>query len=185
MLAKRKIVYGYSNIQPAPADPYLTRAFKFNEYDLHFNQQGDLSDRQFQTLRQHRTFATCLVALIALVPLVMWFGLTREQPLWAQLVALGGVSAFICLPLFAIVWSFWSRYSRDMYDAPIVRATGSLALDLNTGRNGVYLAMKIDGQQFRLNKAQFLALKNRDVYTVYYTPNTRRLLSIAHEEDEL
>jgi len=183
MLTKRKIVYGHATTTPAPTDPYLMRAFKFNEYDLHFNQRGDLSDRQFQTLYEHRRFATVLLSAIALFPLLMWFGLRGDMPLIPQIIVFGGVSLLVCVPLLGVAWRFRSRYSNDMYDAPIARVTGLLELDITTGRQGMYMMMTIEGQQFKLNKAQFLAVKNREPYTVYYTSNTNHLLSICHEED--
>jgi len=182
MIAKRKIVYGQATTQPAPADPRLMSAFNFNEYDLHFNKRGDLSDRQFQELRQQRTFATLLLSAIASFPLLMWLGLRMDFPLLPQFIAFGAISLLICAPLFGVAWSFWSRYTHDMYDAPIFRATGEIDLDMRVTRNGAYLSMTIDGQQFKLNKAQFLAVKNRDIYTIYYTSNTKRLLSICHED---
>lgn len=180
MIAKRKIVYGYTSTEPAPADPYLMAAFNFNEYDLHFNQQGDLSDRQFKDLRERRTYIILFITLVAIFPFIL--GMTTN--LGSIYVPLIGFYIVITIIWLKLVWTYWSRYSNDMYDAPIARVTGDVQLNFESPRrSGTYaLTMTINEQHFQLNKPQFLAMKNRDMYTVYYTPNSKHLLSIAHED---
>lgn len=185
-MAKRKIVFGYAETEPAPANSYLMEAFKFTAYDLHFNQEGDLSDTQFERLSNLRRFTVGLLTAIACFPLLVWFGLNSQAQLLEQVLVFGGVTVLICLPLLCVAWSYGARYYKDMYTAPIESTTEKVHLDVYTSsRRGASLTMRIGKETFSLNKKQFLALKNRDIYTVYYTPNTKRLLSIDHEESTL
>jgi hypothetical protein len=45
--------------------------------------------------------------------------------------------------------------------------------------------MKIADVTFKLNKKQWLALKNHEAYTIYFTSNTKIVLSIKHDGNNL
>ena len=174
-MAKRKVIFAYSNSQPEPADPYLMRAFSFNAYDLHFNQQGDLSETQYHRLHRHRKIVSYLFLASVFAPLLAWYSSTRQIPLPIQMTGLGFVTLLFVIPLMIVTGAIWRRYELDIYDSRVRGVTG--VVNLNSGHHSG-ASMRVADRVFRLNRKQWLALSNDESYTIYFIPNTKIVLSI-------
>jgi len=174
-MAKRKVIFGYSDSQPQPADPYLMRAFCFSDYDLHFNQQGDLSETQFYRLQRHRNIVSYLFLASVFIPLIAWYSTTRAIPTIVQMSWLACVMILFVMPLMIVTVSMWRRYELDIYDSRVRRVTGAIKLN-SSHHSGA--SMIVADQVFRINRKQWLVLKNHKAYTIYFVPNTKIVLSI-------
>lgn len=176
-MAKRKVIFGYSDTQPEPADPRLMTAFSFNAYDLQFNQQGDLSETQFYRLQRHRNITSYLFLGILFIPVMAWYISTRAIPMIIQMTWLAFVILLFVIPLMVVTVSIWRRYESDIYDSRVCHVTG--IVDLNSGYHSG-ASMIVKDRVFRLNRKQWLALTNQGAYTIYFAPNTKIVLSIKH-----
>ena len=168
-MKKRKIVYGYAQSNPPPANPHLMEAFKFTAYDLLFNQNGDLSDTQFKRLSNLRWFTIGLLAAIASIPIILGIGISPWLDELQHTVLFGSIMFIISMPFFGAAWSYGARYYKDIYTAQIESITDKVHLDLHTGQYGASLTMQIGKERFRLNKKQFLAFeKSRYLHDILY-----------------
>jgi hypothetical protein len=104
-MVKRKVIFSYADAQPNPADPYLMEAFNFTEYDLHFNQHGDLSEQQFYRLQKRRQITIYTLFGLSLMPLGAWHLFAQEiSQIQQEIGVVIVVVFFYCIGKYKIEW---------------------------------------------------------------------------------
>ncbi|HEX2623452.1 MAG TPA: hypothetical protein VHL11_24995 [Phototrophicaceae bacterium] len=150
----------------------LAQAFEFDEDTLSANRQGQLTSDQ-----RHRLITARNDGIIWTTTGVVGMAFTIVV---ARLLNLNfdcySSAAILACAAFALLYGRTvSRRNRDLHDNRIAAVEGVIQLSLGSGKSH---GLVIQDLYFSLNNQQFLALKNRDPYVIYYLSHTRRLLSI-------
>ena len=157
-------------------DKRLSKAFEFAPDDLAANRQGKKSESQIAQLKDKSQVELILKGAGTLVGLP--FVLLLSSAISVNPIGL-------CI-LFVVVMAGWmwigsTKYKRDIEQNAAQKICGEISLDITpniTPRYSVSYELHIEKLTFRVDSDRFLALKNRDRYCIYYTPNVRHILSI-------
>lgn len=163
-------------------DPIVMDAFDFNADDMYINQQGDISDYQLGCLKNSRLTNTAIWLGLMFIPILFGvFFMQKYQGFSSQPgMTVWMMVGLVCLILLIAARNIWNRYTDDMYHNQVEEISYTIDMDIeNEGKSGISYTLYIVDLRFKLNKKQFLALKNRELYTLFYTPSTKKLLSIA------
>ncbi|MEO0565190.1 MAG: hypothetical protein AAF125_23990 [Chloroflexota bacterium] len=164
----------------------LQRGLNFTEDDLLANRAGFVSDRQ---KRYYTTsYTVILIVFVAIgVSFGLWFPfgliwqeMTASWAAWYErglmgLILLLMIGIVVGLPA-AGIW-IWHRYTRDVRRGDVLRAYGVARRARDASDTGAYFYVTIGGQQFMLHYGGWRAFEDGKLYTVYYMPRSRQIVS--------
>ncbi len=160
----------------------LMEALNFDETDLAANREGRFSQDQYEDLsRRWRTMLIAMAFLVIFSPVMCILTIivhehnSASRDFNAYLFA-AMAAAFGCL----LIASNYKRVKADLDGAEVRIVEGRVSLDVKSNQD---LSIRIRNQKFRVKKEVFLAFKNGDPYVIYYTPNTRAILSVEWLRD--
>jgi hypothetical protein len=175
-------------MQKPKVDPDLAYGLNFTAEDLAANREEYMSLSQRDMLlqkRQERLGKSVLYAAI-------YFGA-------ALFVLLAAISNEGTLCIFAPIWialffvgfsvaangrMFWRQTNEDLMKGDIAESNGRVILETIEVRRGSYrYEIHLNDSTFEVEKEAFLRFKHLDYYTLYYTPNTRIILSAESMEE--
>ena len=163
----------------------LLSALQNFESDLKSNRLGQLSPHQYEKLSEKRLKETGLRSIpIPILAIELWMnrrGMGFDSLYFPSMYCsdILIVLAFAGLMAFSIWYALkpWSQYSRDLRDRQVERAEGRVVQ--NPKQRGRYTSysIQIAGQEFKVEGRVMLAFQNGGQYRVYYTPNSRTVVS--------
>lgn len=154
-------------------DP-LWSAFGFSEDDLVANRSGQMTKEQRRKLfKQLHNTVLIFIGLILLILFVFSLGQapTDDQRCFKGIliavVSYLGVHTALNLLI-------------DIYRESVDKVCGFVALDAHAQYRSfrVQYQLRVREVYFALNKAQFLAIRNGELYCIYYAPKSRCILSM-------
>jgi hypothetical protein len=163
------------------ADKYedvLMKAIGFNEEALELNRQGKLSVPQLDAVKWHRDLNGCGLVIVILGFIVVFrlFGGVISSFTGCMV---GLIAGGLCISTLYSVFNEWYKTNQDVNKSRIEIIEGYMTIDVKQeGNKTVYCVVSIEGIEFIVKKKVFLAFKNGEPYRIYYTPNTKRILSV-------
>ncbi len=155
----------------------LQQAIGFELEDISTNEEGRLSDTQRQSLRRD-TAQWLLFAFVAALFYVWNIKSFLEGARTNYELGSFILIFILAAPVVLFVTNKSLRLTGDFIRAKVFCATGQIALDVSkTGKGNVKYDVMVDGIHFDVSKTVFLAFKNNESYTIYYTPLSKRILS--------
>jgi hypothetical protein len=168
------------------AMPTLMSAFNFTPADLDANQHGFMTKEQRARLRQKRWEKIVPYGfIVGVFALVVGCSLTAIPNLEFSLA--GRVVSILCIMLAGMViplisfWRQWQRIKLDLDKGDVNIRKGPVLLDIIGGREykgSVSYKLHMGDIWFDISKEQLLALKHGERYQVFYSPNSKVLLSV-------
>jgi hypothetical protein len=142
----------------------LMETIGFTEDELKLNQEGYISEHQYNVLYERRNLWLIGILLLGCVLIILLFGIGFNFP-----HILVGVGVFYCSQK-------WLMINSDLRQRRSLSIEGRVSLDVGGGKGQSYTLM-VENEQFAVNKNVFLAFKNGDPYRLFYTPYSKHLLS--------
>ena len=157
-------------------DKRLRKAFEFTPDDLAANRAGKLTENQITKLQdwQHLNSVFHFVGGLFAIPLVMLFG----SSISSELSITVGILVICLLAIAGSAYASIQRYRKDIIGSIAESACGLVELDVGWSKYSDNFTLEIDSFRSSVDRQQFLALKNGNPYCVYYSPRTKRILSI-------
>lgn len=163
----------------------LATVFNFTDEDLAANRAGKLSERQRLHLRTRIRQRAWLAAAVYVVIGILLVFLSSGG--WETFA--GGLLAISVPPLVVSLLLGYEVYrlSKTHNQNEVRQIEGRVALDVKTtstqygSQHG--FSMTVNDVRFGLKQPQFLAFKNGDPYTIYYTPN-KQIVSVEWLRDD-
>lgn len=166
--------------KPKKYEERLMIAFAFDEDDLEANEKGYLSQDQFGQLQakyKKSILELLLLSFFALVlsPLIF----SAISTLIMSLVVSVAVLAVLG---FALVPNIY-RLRKDLNENRVLVSEGRIELSDKHEQDGIRYFLYVNQIRFPISKKRHSALKNWDPYLVYYTPHTKRIMSVEWLRD--
>jgi hypothetical protein len=158
----------------------LMTGLTFTERDLRSNREGELSDSQHERLRRERgAYLSRSALVLSISPVAGIYAIaeagrllhTPVPLLLLVALALGGYALYVWLRLRRLGGDLRSGYAASVEGV----AQRSTAHDPTRGQHRYTLT--IGDTRFEVSKRVYDAFEDDQRYRVYYTPNTRTLLS--------
>jgi hypothetical protein len=163
-------------------DPDLAVGLNFDADDLVANRAGKMSNEQERRLRDVMTkTAAPLVITVPALCLWMSLGMTLlnqsgiQRQTGNQPILMIGIGFLTLVPLIftILVINRLRLLISDSNKMVVESLSGKVFLDPNPRR----YSLVIEGINFQLSRDAFIRFKSHEYYTVYYTPNSRVVLS--------
>jgi hypothetical protein len=148
----------------------LMEALDFDEDDLEANRAGQLSEVQYNNMYSKRMVFIYVFVTLSTVIVFMSI-LTLSLNLFVMATAI----------------IFFMRMKLHQFDndlkGNVLPMEGVVKLDVITNKihtnvsSGVAYSIRINDRKLNVEKKAFLAFKNGDPYRIYFTPNTKKILS--------
>ena len=177
---------------PEP-DPLLAQALQFDRDDLTANRAGWLTVRQETHLtEQQRTAQRWMITFggAAIGVAVSWSLASTLADIQVELLVLGAVLIlFALVQLLSIVqvhFQNWQALGIDVEVGAVASISGPVVLSTQPNASGPLSRLRgsattymisVAGSQFQVAQQVYTAFRNTDYYTVYYTPQSRQVLS--------
>lgn len=157
--------------KPKYDPPEMINPLYFTQSDLDANRAGTLSKNQRAKLQYkcRRTLRHAGFTVLIGGTAVLLFS-SASGLLWIIVLASIVLSG-------TYIYQWWQA-AGDLKDGTVTQVSGHVMLDVHPGRYDTYYSVTVAGQRFNVSKEIFLAFKNGDPYTLYYTPISRTLLSV-------
>jgi hypothetical protein len=158
----------------------------FEPTDLWANRDGRLSKKQLHLIYQRRaTYMHLVCAFLVMAIVCALYGMSRlfvfqETNLMTLIIAMMGVS-MLC-GFYANLQ--FSKYNSDLYQGEVAVQEGRVTLDLFGSNSSAQFYVRVGDEKFAISKQTFLSFKNRDMYRLYYAPNSKVLLSVEALREE-
>ncbi|MBI1257618.1 MAG: hypothetical protein GC204_09120 [Chloroflexi bacterium] len=165
--------------KPKKYEERIMAALNFDEDDLAANAAGSLSQAQRADLDAEQR-RSALVVIFIVLPMIAWLGIGLY---FGGLAAASLLILAILAPIFAIPVLIYAaklfRLRRDAQAGDVRTAEGRVSLSMRAvSANNVQCTLKVGDVKFMVKEKAFLAFKNGDPYSIYYTPYSRRILSV-------
>jgi hypothetical protein len=168
----------------------LMRVLRFDEDDLEANRAGTLSTRQVADLKAERRSQIFWLVFFSLLYLgVVSLILMRSNlnsPLALSLI--GAVVVGIGVVGIGVAgFGYVTRIKplgKDIRENKALAVDGRADLSLKRQGSQIKYALAVGKLRFPIQKDEFLSFKNRDPYCVYYTPHSKRILSVEWLHDD-
>ncbi len=156
----------------------LMAAFNFDEDDLEANQGGYLSQRQINRLKAVRNRSLSTFVLLALLFAFLAFFIVAAG-FHPPTILPSVVTAFVViLAVYSISGTKPGAIIRDLSDNQAAVSEGRVDLLLSNAQYGSEYFLRVENVRFTVTQNAFLAFKNGDPYRIYYTPRSRKILSV-------
>jgi hypothetical protein len=142
----------------------LMEALHFTQDELKLNQEGYMSERQYNVLYERRTSWLIGVLLLGCLLIILFVAISFNFP---HVVV--GIGVFYC-------GQKWLMFNSDLSQRRSLSIEGRISLDIG-GNKGQNYTLMVENEQFSVNKNVLLAFKNGDPYRIFYTPYSKHLLS--------
>ncbi len=161
-------------------DSMLAEALKFTHDDLSANRDGYMTKEQRKRLRliglsQYLPSAVGSIVFGAAFILCLLLLLARLRD--NTLLILSAFFGFGSLWLAGYAYVQRRKFKADLEKGDVVEAAGQINLNIFGLSNRVSFSIGIEKQRFRVTRQILLVFKNGEPYRIYYTPNTKTLLS--------
>lgn len=167
--------------KPKKYEDRLMEALAFDEGDVEANRAGYFSEAQKARLnrdRRSQALGEMFLLVLSLVGIVLVLGAVNLAYLTPPILAvLVGIGAFF-LGLAALIWARSSRTRADLRENRVAEAEGRVDLVVNSGQYAANYFLRVGDIRFTVKQNAFLAFKNGDPYRIYYTPRSKRILSV-------
>lgn len=159
----------------------LAQTIGFNDDDLDANRIGIFSDRQCQSLRRLRMlwriiFYAIVVACPTACLVAINDGIRRGDTIASRIGIIIFIFAFTGV-LLIFCYREWKQYNDDVTEGLVQGVEGCISIMPHREKHGISFTITIQGETLTVNQGIFLAFKNGDPYAIYFSPNTRKLLS--------
>lgn len=159
----------------------LAQAIGFSDVDLSANRDGKLSISQVAMLkrRRDRVMYIAIVAFFGLTILATLFLFIGSKPDGSVILTVIGIGLTICNALVVgIFFRAWLRMNADIQVGCVLAVTGKLERVLKPfNRRVMNYMIRIETVEMYVTKEMFKAFEHHAVYTLYWTPYNRILVS--------
>jgi hypothetical protein len=156
----------------------LERALDFNQLDLEANRRGEMTMRQLGRLNVDNLLMKVL--FLALFATPFYYTLTNTgseawtiTALFNRFLQIGFV--FACV--WFLIYRSFAPYQADKKAGRAEAIQGPIRLEITSFGNRQSYFVHIGDQRFSIPREALLILKNGEIYTLYYAPASRMLLS--------
>lgn len=162
----------------------LQQGLQFTDEDLEANRFGKLTASQKQWVKtRYRNHV--LIPNMAFLGMLILFDIILMGTTFEDAHDLSLSSFLICQSPFLgfMVFGIWwikqrhTELQTDLQEARVVKTMGSVRLHTEQIKNTIWYHLYLRGIDFELTEKQFLAFRQGEQYTVYYTPKTKLILS--------
>lgn len=173
---------------------YLQQAFNFTDADLKANRAGYMTEAQIRHIRKENTVGILVIAGIFLV--LVTFVIFIISNLWDEasiinriMVALVGALPFYFLALFLYHIRRLLRPGSDLWhiDEEVIALTGTVhtvRVKRNNRNYQTKLRVGVDEKLFTISNRVLYAVQGGRIYTIYYTVETKHILSMELSDRE-
>jgi hypothetical protein len=160
---------------------HLKLAIGFTEEDLQANQDRYITKRQRLILNRERSgwrlFCYSAVVLSPILcALALLDGLIAGDPVQSRISIISLICGLTAI-FFTYCYLKWQQYDSDLSKGDVAVVEGHVTLRQHQERNGTRYEIRVQSRTFTVSISVFDAFRDGDLYAIYYSPHTKKLLS--------